>query len=308
MWEKNAVWPPPKLERLKPLFSFSEVIHNLPEDLKIKFTSLNDAEFLQVAYSITPKTQKAGSAPVFPFAFERTAITWSRSSSSPATNCVYLLRQLAAVNVVDKVWNEASREPFEGKVVFQKLLFIKRLLLLVKENGVIPPKLCPISLAPEFESLVDVLMCMLTIGHVTSWKSSQATCAKHIVALVKLWSTLDAITGPVLQKYRRNLRRAIKEQLRALIIYSAIQWQTIMGGTGADEASSALADAHKLATTQADVEKLGFLSGPVSQVTPTPFSDALGRDMPPNISGEATQVLPITATIEAVVGPLFTLY
>ena len=307
LWEKNSFWPPPKIERVRPLFKFSEVIHGLPEDLLIKFGTLTDSEFLQVAYSITPTNLRANNTSVYPFQFDRASVTWSRASKSPATNGLYILRQLAAVNVIETLWTEASREVFAGKVVFKKLVAIKKLLLLVQQNGVIPEQLCPINISPTFDSVVGILIRMLVIEHVSSWKTCQATCAKHICALSAMWSQLDAISGQVLQKYRARIRRAIKNCLKKLIVHSVLKWHTILGGTGADESSSALADAHRLAQPLAIASQIAFIAGPFSPATPTPFADAIENDIAPVLSGPATDAGPITATVEDSIGPLFTL-
>jgi len=307
MWEKNAVWPAPRLERIRPLFNFADLIDNLPEDMKIKCTALSDVEFLRVAFSILPTTKKAQSAPVYPFAFERLSINWARASSSPATNCIFLLRQLAATNVIERLWSDACKEAFRGKIIFQKMCSIKRLLMVVKENGTLVDKLCPVNLTPEFEKIVDALILMLTIDHITMWKTSQPVCAKHIRALVGLWSTLDGITGPVLEKYRKKLRKAVKDTLGMLIVHSALKWQTILGGGSVEDSSSALADAKNLATDQENIRTLAFLAGSISSNTPTPFSNAIRRDTPPTVNGDATTIGQITVSVDAVVGPLFPL-
>ena len=133
---------PPPLDRYKFAFDFNNILA-LSETWDVKVNTLNAADKLRLAFSLTQATPAATQVQQYPFRFR---INWRSRNKELATNCLYVLRQVAAANVVADLWADLKSCDVTHKPTIQTLAKVRNLCALVTANGDIPAALKPFAI------------------------------------------------------------------------------------------------------------------------------------------------------------------
>ena len=157
-----------------------------------------------------------------------------------ATNCIYVLRQVAAANVVADLWADLKSCDVTHKPTIQTLAKVRNLCALVVANGDIPAALKPFAI--HGTSLYAEAL--LRVAFATRVKDpSKEIAGDAFRTLVVVWHALDGPRHDGWDAARKRLKAQVVQAVCASYVALAIAYRCIPGTDGNGDAD----DGHKVA-------------------------------------------------------------
>ena len=302
------MFQPPPLERYKFAFDFNDVLA-LSETWAVKVNTLNAVDRLRLAFSIDETTPAAAGSCDFPFRFK---LSWRARRQELATNCLYVLRQVAAANVVADLWAELGRCDTTHRPTIQTLAKIRNLCALVVANGDVPDALRPFAI---YESHVYAAALLQFALATKVKKPSQEHAGDAFRTLVSVWRALDGARCGPWDAAKKRFKSHVIQAACMSYVDLATTYKHIPGTDRAGDAEdnskiAALArDAWVVATPeQRALPELVALNGVYSHLgagAPMTMAGAVQTGVAPEYVGA---VLKLRApNVETVAGPPFVL-
>ena len=304
------MFQPPPLERHKFAFDFNDVLA-LSETWAVKVNTLNSVDRLRFAFSIDETTPAAAGTCDYPFRFR---LSWRARRQELATNCLYVLRQVAAANVVADLWAELGHCDIAHKPTIRTLAKIRNLCALVVANGDVPAALRPFAI---YESHVYA-SALLRLAFATKVKKpSQEHAGSAFRTLVAVWRSLDGAPRGPWDAAKKRLKSNVVQAVRVSYVDLAVAYKHIPGTDSAGDAedngkiAALVRDAWAVATPEQRVlPELVALNGVYSHLgasAPMTMAGAVQTGVAPEYVGTVLELPAPNVEVETAAGPPFVL-